>query len=1589
MKFKRIAALLLVMLTCFYALPVASGAAYSEGYYQVTATTLNVRESAGTGYSIVDTLSNGTLITVTEISGNWGKITTADNITGWVSLSYCNRLYYISFDANGGTTVPEPMLITAGDSVAVPSEVPVNSGLTFRGWSTSLANAESGIVSYSANGALGGSAYITPNSDLVLYACWTEKTVTDTGSTITPVLDGETSRTVKILYDGVTSTNITTSSSSKYELQNFNVIEFDLSQTDLYIDVTNTRTYANQLKTTLNTVTSFNSSNDEGKTAVAAINGDLWMTTYAHSRVEGSGTSYGGYSDAVVTSGLTLPRGFNVYDGEIICSAYMQQETPYEGEFWSFGITEDYIPLIGCPELEITVTDTTKGVTASADGLNRLPANNALVVYSDKGCLNNYALSDAYEVVIDCDYDYTVEHGAKITGKVVGIYSSDSSSDPVMAENRIILTARGTSTGLIGGFALGDTVTLDFMVTERYGRNTEGWQNVTNAVGGHMPFVVDGVKRETGTTNNYPTTIVGIKNDGSVCFIVNDGRQSSFSTGLDFNMYWDLADDFDLNTAFILDGGGSTTLVELADSGYNVVNSPSDGRSRSVVNSVILSVGPERSEQGDFDVKYPDPDVDLTALHFATDEDYSLIAGLNESISEQTVNGALLTVKDFYSAPGVVISYGLPNTSSYNPNSVLADITYPSIKASDYPYVVFDMSVVSADSSLVQFQTLYTTTGARKGISQDTFIGFNNAYNNNGYSLYTLNPGSNSTYTGMLNTFHFGFFFPANGVTAKDGDYVILRSVRLAKTANEAAAMTALSASTLNFNANGGTVNRSLKYVLNGRTYGELPVPAREGFDFEGWYTSASGGTLVTEDTVTSHIGIKTLYAHWSSGHTHTWSEWEITVAPTCVISGEQTRKCTICGGTETAEVPATGEHLFGDWVIITPARCEVVGEERRFCEDCDEYQTREIPSAGHVWGEWSVTALAGCEIAGEERKFCANCDEYQVRVIEPLGHVWGEWIVTKAPTADSDGTEIRYCDNCDATENRIVSDSGCEHVWSDWIETVAPTCAEEGSETRHCKNCGESENRNIPVNTEHTWGEWVVTAEPTCVSEGVETKICSVCRTTETQSVAATGEHTWGEWFVSVDPTLSAEGEKTRICSVCNEKESEKVDKLVNPFTDVKEGKWYTDGILYCYYNGYMAGMSETVFGYKETVTRAMFATILAKIDGAELSEYTSAPFGDVADGKWYTAAIAWAAENEYAAGIGGGLYGYKDPVTREQLATFFYVYSGKNGISVTRRADITGFDDYGRIHEYALEAVSWAVKVGLISGTSDTTLSPRDSATRAEIALIIKNYVENVKNKEITVAGTDSGLTRDGTPKKYFTLSFDDGITQDSHIIEILKKYDVDCCTFNINTGLYGVSWPEVGVSLGRPDVTHIRYTEEELMTGIYDGYDVEVHTLNHPALGNYDNDPDSIINEVAGDASNIEAITGYTPIGMAWPGGDAFYTDTTIDIIMENTDIRFARGTTSTFGFKLPEYFMKWMPTCSVSDPLLLEYARTFINAPCNEDMLFYVWGHGYELDFYDSYDTFEKLIKMISEADNIVLVTNAEFYQLFKDEIPSWK
>jgi len=409
-----------------------------------------------------------------------------------------------------------------------------------------------------------------------------------------PTIHGETSRTVSYIYDGVTRTDFVLGTSSKYSNhggeQRFSTLEFDPKQDDLYLSVTGGSYIHSQVKPSA-AITNYNNAHaSEGKTAIAATNGDLWLMV--NNRVFTSGANQN------ATKGYIVPMGFAMYGGELICTNDLST-----GGSWSFGIADDDTPLIGYLSADIKVTNKSKQITVTADGINRIPENNKFVVYTDKGYKTNHSMNDAYEVVIDCDYDYTVKAGATITGTVVAITKpGDAKYD--CTENRIVLTARGTKKDLLVSFAVGHSVSVKVDIKDAQG-NTDKWYTVTDCVSGHFPHVINGVAQNWGTGQavNYPSTVVGIKKDGNVVLFTSYGRQvSTYSEGIWIMELPELLVEMGVENAFMLDGGGSTAMItESAAGGYELTGKPSDNKSftlgteRSVVNNIILAVGPSKS----------------------------------------------------------------------------------------------------------------------------------------------------------------------------------------------------------------------------------------------------------------------------------------------------------------------------------------------------------------------------------------------------------------------------------------------------------------------------------------------------------------------------------------------------------------------------------------------------------------------------------------------------------------------------------------------------------------------------------------------------------------------------------------------------------------------------------------------------------------------------------------------------------------------------------------------------------------------------------------------------------------------------------
>ena len=227
--------------------------------------------------------------------------------------------------------------------------------------------------------------------------------------------------------------------------------------------------------------------------------------------------------------------------------------------------------------------------------------------------------------------------------------------------------------------------------------------------------------------------------------------------------------------------------------------------------------------------------------------------------------------------------------------------------------------------------------------------------------------------------------------------------------------------------------------------------------------------------------------------------------------------------------------------------------------------------------------------------------------------------------------------------------------------------------------------------------------------------------------------------WYMSDDEKLEkiscTYNEKTKLATFTTDHlsyyivgVSEKQAEWSNPFTDVKSGDWFFEAVKYAVQKGLFSGTGENIYSPTMPMTRSMLVTVLYRMEGSP--EVTAAnTFTDVETGQWYTDAVIWANANGIVTGYGEGKFGTNDPITREQMAAILYRYAQTKGYDVTKTTELTAYTDASSVSTWAETAVKWAVSQGMITGTTNTTLSPTGIATRAQVAAILQRYIENVK--------------------------------------------------------------------------------------------------------------------------------------------------------------------------------------------------------------------------------------------------------------------
>ena len=250
-------------------------------------------------------------------------------------------------------------------------------------------------------------------------------------------------------------------------------------------------------------------------------------------------------------------------------------------------------------------------------------------------------------------------------------------------------------------------------------------------------------------------------------------------------------------------------------------------------------------------------------------------------------------------------------------------------------------------------------------------------------------------------------------------------------------------------------------------------------------------------------------------------------------------------------------------------------------------------------------------------------------------------------------------------------------------------------------------------------------------------------------------------------------------------ESDAETSSKLsYEDFTDLDDStSWYYEGVSYVIEEGIMNGTGGTLFSPDGTCTRSMIVTILYRLAGSPAVTGSSG-FSDVEDGQWYTDAIIWAEKKGITTGTGDGTFGVSGTLTREQFATFMYRYAEYQGYDTSESIDLDSeFPDYEDVDSWAEEAMSWAVAAELITGSVKngvTVLAPTDSCTRSMAAVIIYRFEVDEDDNVVDSGTCDDGLTwvlyNDGLLEISGTGDMDDYVIADllsGGVVEVLPPW------------------------------------------------------------------------------------------------------------------------------------------------------------------------------------------------------------------------
>ena len=179
--------------------------------------------------------------------------------------------------------------------------------------------------------------------------------------------------------------------------------------------------------------------------------------------------------------------------------------------------------------------------------------------------------------------------------------------------------------------------------------------------------------------------------------------------------------------------------------------------------------------------------------------------------------------------------------------------------------------------------------------------------------------------------------------------------------------------------------------------------------------------------------------------------------------------------------------------------------------------------------------------------------------------------------------------------------------------------------------------------------------------------------------------------------------------------------------FTDVNN-HWAKDNILFVVSRGLLSGTSATTFSPNTGMTRGMFVTALGRLAGVDPTDYQANRFTDVKTDAYYAPYVNWAAKTGVVSGTTDTTFAPDTNINREQMAVIMKNYATKLGYTIPKTLEVVNFADSADISSWAKEAVKSMQQAGILAGKTNNCFDPAGTATRAEVATVLRRFVEIV---------------------------------------------------------------------------------------------------------------------------------------------------------------------------------------------------------------------------------------------------------------------